>query len=189
MQARRWATGAHRVDSVVLTIALMCTKSFDYEGLILRELRDRRRVDLDRVEKIDVIHGKMIVEYRDGQLAVNETVKNFHGTALKGCDECADFLGRSADISMGSVGSMNGWTSVIIRTERGLAAFERARSKLDLRTLDDPDALVRLDNLDKRIAFRSLERPFDPDGPLFVDYEDHVRDYAGTDRRAVVSNR
>jgi hypothetical protein len=41
----------------------MCTKSFDYEGLILKELRDRRRVDLDRVEKIDVIHGKMIVEY------------------------------------------------------------------------------------------------------------------------------
>ncbi|HXR54848.1 MAG TPA: Coenzyme F420 hydrogenase/dehydrogenase, beta subunit C-terminal domain [Acidimicrobiales bacterium] len=189
MQARRWATGAHRVDSVVLTIALMCTKSFDYEGLILRELRDRRRVDLDRVEKIDVIHGKMIVEYRDGQLAVDEPVKNFHGTALKGCDECADFLGRSADISMGSVGSINGWTSAIIRTERGLAAFERARSKLDIRTLDDPDALVRLDNLDKRIAFRSLERPFDPDGPLFVDYEDHVRDYAGTDRRAVVSHR
>ena len=189
MQARRWATGAHRVDSVVLTIALMCTKSFDYEGLILRELRDRRRVDLDRVEKIDVIHGKMIVEYRDGQLAVDEPVKNFHGAALKGCDECADFLGRSADISMGSVGSMAGWTSVIVRTERGLAAFERARSKLDIRTLDDPDALVRLDNLDKRIAFRSLERTFDPDAPLFIDYEDHVRDYAGTERRAVVSAR
>ena len=189
MQARRWPTGAHRVDSVVLTIALMCTKSFDYEGLILRELRDRRRVDLDRVGKIDVIHGKMIVEYRDGQLAVDEPVKNFHGSALKGCDECADFLGRSADISMGSVGSMSGWTSTIIRTERGLAAFERARSKLDIRTMDDPDALVRLDNLDKRIAFRSLERTFDPDAPLFVDYEDHIRDYADSDRHAVVSAR
>jgi coenzyme F420 hydrogenase subunit beta len=189
MQARRWPTGAHRVDSVVLTIALMCTKSFDYEGLILKELRDRRRVDLDRVEKIDVIHGKMIVEYRDGQLAVDEPVKNFHGSALKGCDECADFLGRSADISMGSVGSMSGWTSTIIRTERGLAAFERARSKLDVRTMDDPDALVRLDNLDKRIAFRSLERTFDPDAPLFVDYEDHIRDYADSDRHAVVSAR
>jgi coenzyme F420 hydrogenase subunit beta len=189
MQARRWATGAHRVDSVVLTIALMCTKSFDYEGLIQRELREKRRVDLDRVEKIDVIHGKMIVEYRDGQLAVNEPVKNFHGTALKGCDECADFLGRSADISVGSVGSIAGWTSVLIRSERGLAAFERARSKLDVRTLDDPEALVRLDNLDKKIAFRSLERPFDPDAPLFVDYEEHVRNYAGTDRQVVVSAR
>jgi coenzyme F420 hydrogenase subunit beta len=189
MQARRWATGAHRIDSVVLTIALLCTKSFDYEGLVLRELRDRRRVDLDRVEKIDVIHGKMIVEYRDGQLAVNESVKNFHHTALKGCDECADFLGRSADISMGSVGSMAGWTSTIIRTERGLAAFERARSKLDVRSLDDPDALVRLDNLDKKIAFRSLKRSFDPDAPLFVDYEEHVRNYSGSDRAVAVTIR
>ena len=189
MQSRRWQTGAHRIDSVVLTVALLCTKSFDYEGLILRELRDRRRIDLDRVAKIDVIHGKMIVEYRDGQLAVDEPVKNFHGSALKGCDECADFLGRSADISMGSVGSIAGWTSTIIRTERGLAAFERARGKLDVRSLDDPDALVRLDRLDKRIALRSLERPFDPDAPLFIDYEDHVRSYDGTERRVMVTIR
>ena len=42
MQARRWPTGAHRVDAVVLTIALMCTKNFDYEALTLRELRDKR---------------------------------------------------------------------------------------------------------------------------------------------------
>ena len=42
MQARRWPTGAHRVDAVVLTIALMCTKNFDYEALILHELRDQR---------------------------------------------------------------------------------------------------------------------------------------------------
>ena len=49
MQARRWPTGAHRVDAVVLTIALMCTKNFDYEALTLRELRDKRGVDLDRV--------------------------------------------------------------------------------------------------------------------------------------------
>jgi coenzyme F420 hydrogenase subunit beta len=189
MQARRWYTGAHRVDAVVLTIALLCTKSFDYEGLILRELRDRRRVDLDRVRKIDVISGKMIVEYRDGQLAVNEPVKNFHGTALKGCDECADFLGRSADISMGSVGSMDGWTSTLVRTERGQLAFEKARAKLDVRTLDDPAALVRLDNLDKKVAFRSLERPFDPDGPLFIDYEDHVSNYSGTDRKVMVAIR
>jgi len=189
MQSRRWWTGAHRIDAVVLTIALLCTKSFDYEGLVLRELRDRRGIDLDRVDKIDVIRGRMIVEYRDGQVAVDEPVKNFHGTALKGCDECADFLGRSADISMGSVGSLDGWTSVIIRTDRGLQAFEKARAKLDVRALDDPAALIRLDRLDKKVAFASLSRRFDPDAPLFIDYEDHVRDYAGTDRQALVRVR
>jgi coenzyme F420 hydrogenase subunit beta len=189
MQARRWPTGAHRVDAVVLSIALMCTKNFDYEGLILRELRDRRAVDLDRVSKIDVIRGRMIVEYRDGGIAVDEPVKDFHGAALKGCDECADFLGRSADLTVGSVGSMDGWTSVLVRTERGRLAFQAARSKLDVRGLDDPEALLRLDALDKKIANRTLQRKFDPDAPLFIDYEDHVRNYEGTDRRPVFIRR
>ena len=67
-------------------------------------------IDLDRVSKVDVIHGRMIVEYRDGEVAVDEPIKDFHGAALKGCDECADFLGRGADLSVGSVGSMDGWT-------------------------------------------------------------------------------
>ncbi len=189
MQARRWSTGAHRVDAVVLTIALLCTKSFDYEALLLRELRDRRRVDLDRVSKVDVVRGRMIVEYRDGEVAVDEPVKRFHGAALKGCDECADFLGRSADLSVGSVGSMDGWTSVLVRTERGRVAFQQARSRFDVRDLDDPAALVRLDELDKRIATRSLERKLDPDAPLFIDYEEHVRNYRETDRRPVVVRR
>ena len=185
MQARRWPTGAHRVDAVVLSIALMCTKNFDYEALTMRELRDKRGVDLDRVSKMDVIHGRMIVEYRDGELAVDEPVKDFHGAALKGCDECADFLGRSADISVGSVGSMTGWTSVMIRTERGRLAFQAARSKLDVRGLDDPAALLRLDALDKKIANRSLQRKLDPDAPLFIDFDEHVRAYDGTDRQPV----
>ncbi len=38
MQSRRWPTGAHRIDAVVLTIALLCTKSFDYQGLMLQLL-------------------------------------------------------------------------------------------------------------------------------------------------------
>jgi coenzyme F420 hydrogenase subunit beta len=189
MQARRWSTGAHRVDAVVLTIALLCTKSFDYEALMLRELRDKRGVDLDRVSKVDVIHGRMIVEYADGQVAVDEPVKDFHGAALKGCDECADFLGRSADISVGSVGSLAGWSSLLVRTEAGREAFDKARARLDVRELDDPEALVKLDNLDKRIAMRSLRRKFDPDAPLFIDYEEHLCNYAGTDRAPVVKDR
>jgi len=132
-----------------------------------------------------VIRGRMIVEYRDGELAVDEPVKDFHGAALKGCDECADFLGRSADISVGSVGSMNGWTSVIIRTERGRLAFQAARAKLDVRGLDDPAALLRLDALDKKIANRSLQRKLDPDAPLFIDFDEHVRAYEGSDRQPV----
>jgi coenzyme F420 hydrogenase subunit beta len=116
-------------------------------------------------------------------------VKNFHGAALKGCDECADFLGRGADLSVGSVGSMAGWSSVLVRTERGRLALDNARGRLDFRELDNPEALVKLDAFDKRVAFDALRRPFDPDAPLFIDYEDHVQMYADTDRAPVVADR
>ncbi len=189
MQARPWPTGAHRIDAVTLTIALLCTKNFDYEALTLRELRDKRDVDLQQVEKVDVVNGRLIVEYRGGTVVVDEPIKEFHGAALKGCDECADFLGRGADISVGSVGATVGWSSVLVRTAPGLDAFNRARGRLEVRGLDDPEALLRLDRLDKRVALRSLERTFDPDGPLFIDYEDHVRGYEGTSRQPVLIRR
>ena len=189
MQSRRWPTGAHRIDAVVLTIALLCTKSFDYRGLMLELLQKDRGIDIDRVSKVDVIRGRMIVEYRDGELAVDEPIKNFHGAALKGCDECADFLGRSADLSVGSVGSIDGWSSVLVRTERGHRALDNARGRLDFRDLDTPEALVKLDAFDKRVAFDSLRRPFDPDAPLFIDYAEHVAHYEGTDRAPVVADR
>ncbi len=186
MQSRRWPTGAHRIDAVVLTIALLCTKSFDYQGLMLQLLQEDRGIDLERVSKVDVIRGRMIVEYRDGEVAVDEPIKNFHGAALKGCDECADFLGRGADLSVGSVGSMDGWSSVLVRTERGRKALDNARGRLDFRELDNPEALVKLDAFDKRIAFDSLRRPFDPDAPLFIDYAEHVSAYADSDRAPVL---
>ncbi len=189
MQSRRWPTGAHRIDSVVLTIALLCTKSFDYKGLMLQLLAEDRSIDIARVSKVDVIRGRMIVEYRDGEVAVDEAIKNFHGAALKGCDECADFLGRSADLSVGSVGSMDGWSSVLVRSERGRRALDNARGRLDLRELDDPEALVRLDTFDKRIALDSLHRAFDPDAPLFIEYAEHLAGYEGTDRAPVVPDR
>ena len=189
MQARRWSTGAHRVDAVVLTIAVLCTKSFDYRGLMLELLERDRKVDLARVSKVDVIRGRMIVEYRDGSVAVDEPIKDFHGAALKGCDECADFIGRSADLSVGSVGSMDGWSSVLVRTERGRRALDGARSRLDVRDLDSVEALLKLDAFDKRVAFDSLRRPYDPDAPLFIDYADHVAAYEGTDRAPVVPER
>jgi coenzyme F420 hydrogenase subunit beta len=185
MQARPWTWGSSKVEAITLTVALLCTKSFNYEKLMLEEIRDKRNVDLDSVGRVDVIRGKMIVQDLEGLTIFEEPIRDFHGAALKGCDECADFMGHAADISVGSVGSADGYSSVIIRSEEGLAAFDRLRDRLELRPLDKPQALDKLDGLDKRVALGSLKRAFDPDAPLFIDYEEHLNDYAGTDRAPV----
>lgn len=185
MQARPWSWGSSKVDAVVLTIALLCTKNFNYEKLMVQEIQRQRGIQLTDVGKVDVIRGRMLVYDRDGNSLVDESVRDFHGAALKGCDECADFMGRTADISVGSVGSADGYSSVLIRSQVGLAALEQTRGKLELRNLDTPRALEKLDALDKKIAFQSLERPFDPNAPLFIDYEEHLGNYVGTDRSPV----
>ncbi len=185
MQARPWTWGSAQVEAITLTVALLCTKSFNYEKLMLEEIRDKRGVDLDSVGRVDVIRGKMIVQDLHGETIFEEPIRDFHGAALKGCDECADFIGHSADISVGSVGSKDGYSSVLIRSEEGLAALEHVRPKLELRELDKPEALDKLDALNKRIAFNSLKRAFDPDAPLFIDFEEHLENYSGTDRAPV----
>jgi coenzyme F420 hydrogenase subunit beta len=185
MQARPWTWGSSKVEAITLTVALLCTKSFNYEKLMLEEIRDKRNVDLDSVGRVDVIRGKMIVQDLEGLTIFEEPIRDFHGAALKGCDECADFMGHAADISVGSVGSADGYSSVIIRSEEGLAAFDSVRDRLELRPLDKPQALDKLDGLDKRVALGSLKRAFDPDAPLFIDYEEYLNDYAGTDRAPV----
>ena len=185
MQARPWTWGSSRVEAITLTIALLCTKSFNYEKLMLQEIRDKRDVDLEEVGRVDVIRGKLIVEDRSGKTIFEEPIRDFHGAALKGCDECADFMGHAADISVGSVGSADGLSSVLIRTEEGLEAFSYVRERLEVRPLDRPDSLHKLDALDKKVAFSSLKRAFDPDAPLFIDYEEHLSNYAGTDRAPV----
>lgn len=185
MQARPWMWGSSKVEAITLTVALLCTKSFNYEKLMLDEVRDKRGVDLDEVGRVDVIRGKFIVQGHDGETIFEEPIKDFHGAALKGCDECADFMGHAADISVGSVGSDDGYSSVLVRSEEGRLAFEHVRAKLELRSLDKPGALDKLNALDKRVAFKSLKRAFDPDAPLFIDFEDHLEDYAETDRAPV----
>jgi coenzyme F420 hydrogenase subunit beta len=189
MQARPWTWGSSKIDAVVLTIALLCTKSFDYGGLMVGEIAEKRGIPLEQVGRVDVIRGKLIVEDTFGEVLIEEPIRDFHGAALKGCDECSDFLGNAADLSIGSVGSPDRWSSVLVRSAAGMAALDRARERLELTDLEHPEALEKLDALDKRIAGRTLKRGWDPDAPLFIDYEEHVQAYQGTDRAVVVKDR
>jgi coenzyme F420 hydrogenase subunit beta len=185
MQQRPFYWGASKVDAVTLTVALLCTKSFDYEGLMLREIQAKRGISLQDIDKIDIIRGKLYLYDDNGATLVEEPIRDFHGAALKGCDECADFLGVAADISVGSVGSEDGYSSVLIWTDAGCAAFHHVAPRLEIRELDRPQAIEKLDALDKSVAFKNLQRTYNPDGPLFIDYEEHLRQYEGTDRAPV----
>ena len=62
MQARPWTWGSSQVEAITLTIALLCTKSFNYEKLMLEEVREKRADDLDTVGRVGVMRWKLIIE-------------------------------------------------------------------------------------------------------------------------------
>lgn len=168
--------GSHTtgVSAIDYTVALICTKNFNYERLIGDELRKKRNIAPDDIGKLDVIDGRFKVYDHDGDLIVDDDVGDFHGAALKGCAECADCTGYCADVTVGSVGSPDGYSSVIIRTETGVSMWDHVESTLEYRDLDDRSAIGGLQAWDKKQAFEALDRPFDPEAPLFIDYEDHL---------------
>jgi coenzyme F420-reducing hydrogenase beta subunit len=55
-------------------------------------------------------------------------VKELNNAVEKGCLSCPDFAANYADISVGSVGSDDGYSTVIVRSEVG----EKLLEKLDL---------------------------------------------------------
>jgi coenzyme F420 hydrogenase subunit beta len=174
-----WDYGAQDelVGAVEYTVALMCTKNFNYYSLMGEQLQEERGIDPEGIGKMDVLHGKLMVWDRDGEQVLEEDVENFHDAALKGCDECADFTGYTADLTVGSVGSGDEYSSVIVRTERGLDAWELAEPDLDYHDLEDRSAVGKLQRWDKKKAFEALDRPFEPDAPRFIDYTDHAEQY------------
>jgi len=177
-----WEYGSQEagVRAIEYTIALMCTKNFNYERLMGEQLQEKRGIDPEEIGKMDVLDGKMIVYGRDHELLLEEDIEQFHGAALKGCDECADFTGYCADLTVGSVGSSDEYSSVIVRTEQGLRAWEATEPDLEYHDLEDRGAVGGLQSWDKKKAFESLERPFDPDAPRFIDYTDHAEQYGTT---------
>ena len=182
LQDFEWEYGSQEggVRAIDYTIALMCTKNFNYYRLIGEQLEEKRGVSPDEIGKMDVLDGRMMVFDHDGDMIVDEDVEEFHDAALKGCNECADFTGYCADLTVGSVGSSDEYSSVIVRTERGLTAWELVEPELEYHDLEDRSAVGKLQGWDKKNAFESLERPFDPDAPRFIDYTAHAENYGTT---------
>ncbi|MDD1721218.1 MAG: coenzyme F420 hydrogenase subunit beta [Euryarchaeota archaeon] len=114
----------HLPNRMALLLGIFCTENFHYEGIkaIVEELH---RVNIEQVKKMDVSKGKMIVSTTMGD-RVEVPVKLTHNYVQPGCFVCPDLTARTADISTGSIGSPDGWSTVMPRTQVGKDLFQSA---------------------------------------------------------------
>ena len=133
-----------------LTIGLMCTESFTYEGLMERHIQRELGINLHDISKIN-IKGKILVTAKSGEMKT-VPLSDAKKYTRKGCSPCTDFSSELADISAGGLG-LNGWTFTVIRTEKGEELFESAERKGLIKTRlaeEEQRALSLLIKLSKR---------------------------------------
>jgi coenzyme F420 hydrogenase subunit beta len=131
-------------------IGLFCFEAFDYEKL-KEETQRLLGVDLDKSEKTQIHKGKYIVKVDGKEYSCN--VRELSKAVEKGCVFCDDFTAKLADVSVGSVGSEDGYSTVIVRSEVGKKLLE----KLDLvRGGANKEEITKLAILKKNRAKKSF---------------------------------
>jgi len=124
---RRIETGAYVESSIAgavdLAIGLFCMETFNHHSLM--EFLEEEGIDASKVTKFDIKRGRFIA-YQDGEVAYKVKLGKIKGLVRPCCHHCDDFAAEFADISIGNVGSPDGWSTVIVRTERGEEALKAA---------------------------------------------------------------
>ncbi|MEE9595096.1 MAG: Coenzyme F420 hydrogenase/dehydrogenase, beta subunit C-terminal domain [Candidatus Hydrothermarchaeales archaeon] len=111
-----------------LLIGLFCYENFPYSKIKKKLTSEPFNVDLKNITKTDIIKGKIIVSLKKGKDIVHP-IKMFNDIVPDCCYLCDDFASTFADISVGSVGSEDGWSTVIVRSKKGLELLETAEKK------------------------------------------------------------
>jgi coenzyme F420-reducing hydrogenase beta subunit len=149
---QRWDLERKFSDVEIIVLGLYCLESFDYEGL-KEDTRRRFGVDLDKAEKTQITRGKYVVTVDGGDYSCD--VRELENEVREGCPFCDDFVSRLADISIGSVGSPDGYSTVIVRSKIGKKLLD-ATEFIEVEV--DKKEIVKLVKLKKRNADRNFAK-------------------------------
>ncbi len=101
-----------------LKLGLFCMETFDYNALIgyLKE----QGVDPNNVRKFEIKKGKFIARLTE-EPDFEVKISKMKVLMRECCKTCTDYTSEFADISIGNIGSPDGWSTVITRTPQGEA--------------------------------------------------------------------
>ena len=107
----------HYTDSPIdVKLGLFCMENFSYK--YFENLLKEYDLKMDDIEKFQITKGFVFL-----LLKTKETVKIPLSIAKriirKNCNICVELTSETSDISIGSIGSDEGWSTLIIRTEKG----------------------------------------------------------------------
>ena len=143
----------HYTDSPIdVKLGLFCMENFSYKyfGYLLKEYD----LKMDDIEKFQIDKGYVFL-----LLKTKETVKIPLSVAKrmlrKNCNICVELTSETSDISIGSIGSEDGWSTLIIRTKKGEEIVEGAIKQKFIKAKDLTESQFKLLN---RIAETKINK-------------------------------
>ncbi len=100
----------------ILAIGLFCMDSFSYEGL--KSFLELNKISMNNIEKMTIKKGKMEFMQKNGDI-LSVKVHDLDRYRSSSCSYCTDLTSENADISVGSVGSSDGYSTIFARTGIG----------------------------------------------------------------------
>jgi coenzyme F420 hydrogenase subunit beta len=140
-------------DAVKLKIGLFCMETFRYDDWI--RYLENNNVNPEKVTKFEIKNGRFYAN-KDDEVIHKTRLKNVKKLVRPCCHHCDDFTCEYSDISIGNVGSPEGWSTVIVRNEKGEKALKEAENAdlIEIESFEDFDegeSLVhRLANMKKK---------------------------------------
>jgi coenzyme F420 hydrogenase subunit beta len=139
----------HIADKIALTVGIFCTENFSYAGL-KTIIEDHCKVPMASVTKMEIGKGKFSVK---GAKDVSIPIKETHKYEQDGCHVCSDLVAEFADISTGSIGTPDGWSTTFTRTTKGSDLMKKALAaglfeKKEMAEFAAPMGLAMLEKLE-----------------------------------------
>lgn len=140
-------------EKIALLIGLFCMENFDYQKLMDGLVKDELGLAKEDVKKFEISKGKFRVISNDDvkEVPISETDEY----TWPGCGPCFDFTSELADISVGSVGSGTGWSTVFTRTDKGM---DLCNSALSAGAVESKDVTEKGMANVKKLALSKVDR-------------------------------
>jgi dihydroorotate dehydrogenase electron transfer subunit len=134
-------------DLVTLTIGTFCFGTFYNQ--ILKTIIEEKGISTKEILKVDSNKESFKLRFKTNNGSTEIPLSYIYDKAIrKACFTCSDYTASFADISVGKVGSENGWHTLIIRTERGKEIVNAAikRNYIESKSLekDKEDIILEL---------------------------------------------
>lgn len=166
-----YPAGTVRTSNIKYRIGIFCMESFTHPA-VKQLCEETFGTSLDQVTKMNIKEGQFIAFTADGEQK-SESMKEVTRLARLSCHCCHDLSSELADISVGSIGSPDGWNSVLVRTTTGKALFDAAveAGLIEKKSLDEVEpgigllkklAMIKKRNYDKEQGKRDEAQEFHP---------------------------